>query len=110
MYRYSTKPQDVFLRFDPTKTRELWLTFKQEASGVEITRTKADLETAFEKMEQTDDGWYKFPVAFSQEESADFDANEAVLVQVRWSEYEGHSDMTDVYSFTVDDVLKEGII
>ena len=105
MYRYSTEPINVFLRFDPRETKEFWLTFKQEASGVEITREKADLVAAFEKMEQTEDGWYNFPVEFTQEESSSFEANEAVLVQARWSDREGHSDMTVVASFPIEDVL-----
>lgn len=110
MYRYSTEPIKVFLRFDPSAKRELWLTFKQEGSGVEITRTKEDLAAAFEVMEQTEDGWYSFEVRFSQEESSSFEANEAVLVQARWSDREGHSDMTVVASFPIEDVLKEGVI
>lgn len=109
MYRYSTEPINVFLRFDPRETKEFWLTFKQEASGVEITREKADLATNFEKI-HTEDGWYNFPVEFTQEESSSFEANEAVLVQARWSDSEGHSDMTVVASFPIEDVLKEGVI
>ena len=109
MYRYSTEPLNVFLRFDPREKDVLWLTFKQEASDVEITRTKEDLAQAFESMEEKD-GWYRFEVSFSQEESASFSANEAVLVQVRWRDKDGKSSMTDVYSFSVNDVLKEGVI
>ena len=110
MYRYSTKPINVFVMFNPAEVREMWLTFKQEASDVEITRTKEDLAQALANVEQHEGGWFSFQVSFTQEESSSFSADEAVLVQIRWSESEGHSDMTDVYSFPVDDVLKEGVI
>ena len=109
MYRYSTEPLNVFLRFDPRDKDVFWLTFKQEANDIEITRTKEDLAQAFEDMEEKD-GWYRFEVSFTQEESSSFSANEAVLVQVRWRDKDGKSSMTDVYSFPVQDVLKEGVI
>lgn len=110
MYRYSTKPLEIMLEFDPNSVEELWLTFVQEETEIEVHRTKADLAEELIDVEMTDDGMYSFPFGFTQEESAAFSASYPIKVQVRWKETDGHSDVTSVYSFHIKDVLKEGVI
>ena len=110
MYRYSTEPLDVLLSFDPNSVEEMWLTFVQKETGIEITRTKEQLAAELADTVLTEDGMYSFPFSFTQEESAEFSASYPILAQIRWSEGEGHSDVTSVYSFYMKDVLKEGVI
>ncbi|MBQ9845794.1 MAG: hypothetical protein IJO54_06905 [Oscillospiraceae bacterium] len=110
MYRFSTNPINIFTTFNPAQARQLWLTFKQEESGTEITRTKEDLLAALEQVYRTEDGLFCFSTAFSQEESGTFMQDFPILVQLRWSERDGHSDATNIYSFYMEDVLKEGVI
>ena len=108
MYRYQTKPIGVNVGFNPLDTREMWLTFKQ--GDLLITLTKAQLAEELSAVEDKGNGRYRFTYTFTQEQSGSFSASMPIQAQVRWSNEEGHSDMTNVYSFWPKDVLQEGEI
>ena len=108
MYRYQTKPIGVRIPFNPNEVQEMWLTFKQ--NDLIINRTKADLAAEISGTEDRGDGTYQFNFQFTQEESGDFSASAPIYAQVRWSESPGHSDVTNMYSFWLREVLMEGEI
>ena len=108
MYRYQTKPIGVRIPFNPAKAAEMWLTFEQ--GDILINRTKADLATELENVTDNGDGTYQFYFTFTQTESGNFTASAPIKAQVRWSNGAGHSDVTNIYSFWLKDVLKEGEI
>lgn len=108
MYRYQTKPIGVRVPFNPAEASEMWLTFKQ--GDILINRTKEDLANELAAITENGDGTYQFSFTFSQAESGDFSASAPIQAQVRWSNGAGHSDVTNIYSFWLKDVLMEGEI
>lgn len=108
MYRYQTKPIGVRVPFNPAEAEEIWLTFKQ--GDILINRTKEELSAELSGVEDKGDGTYQFSFTFTQLESGEFSASAPIQAQVRWSNGTGHSDVTNVYSFWLRDVLMEGEI
>ena len=108
MYRYQTKPIGVRIPFNPAEAVEMWLTFVQ--GDIVINRTKADLAEELKNVTDNKDGTYQFWFMFTQTESGNFTAGAPIKAQVRWSNGAGHSDVTNIYSFWLKDVLKEGEI
>ena len=99
IYRGTTPILTILCDFDVASCEKLWVTFNQ--NKLAMTKELPDIEYDGETI----------TVKFSQEETLMFDDTAGVVyVQIRGIDGYGNAFATNISSFDVNKILKEGVI
>lgn len=106
MYRYSEKPMRFKFPFNPADCSTFIITFKQ--GDIVLEKNKTALKENISNIDE-ENGKYVMLFRFTQAESGAFVADKLIYVQVTYV-LGGYRDDTNPKTFTLEDVMKDGVV